>query len=133
MRVIYLLVLIAFLFIYLKPELNSFILPERQWLDKNHFFISGLALTFGIYTCLAMRKAGHHPSWLYRAQNTVIWIAVVCGMIMMIGFEGIKPIVNVAYTLFDVGIVMGLIFSLIWFVGFGKSGLFRQTTKSEGT
>jgi hypothetical protein len=124
MRVTYLLVLIAFLFIYLKPELNSFILPERQWLDKNHFFISGLALMLGIYTCLAMRKAGHHPSWLYRAQNTVIWIAIVSGMIMMIGFEGIKPIVNVAYTLFDVGIVMGLIFSLIWFVGFGKSGFF---------
>jgi len=107
---------VAFAFIYLNPDLNSYILPERLWLDKNHFMISGMALLTSIYTCLAMRKAGHHPFWLYRTQNTAIWIAVLSGLLMLIRFEAIEPIVNVAYTVFDVSVVIGIFLTLFYFI-----------------
>ncbi|MBN1200185.1 MAG: hypothetical protein JXA23_12590, partial [Bacteroidales bacterium] len=122
--IIYGVLLAAFLLIYLKPDLNSYILPERMWLDKNHFWISGLAILAGIYTCLAMRKAGKKPGWLYHLQNISIWIAVVSGLLMMIRFEAIEPIVNLAYTVFDVSVVIGIFLTICYFIGGTKQKAF---------
>lgn len=116
LRILYGILAVAFAYISLNPDLNSYILPERLWLDKNHFLISGVALLTGIYTCLAMRKAGYYPSWLYRTQNIVIWVAVISGLFMLIRFEAIEPIVNVAYTVFDVSVVIGIFLTIFYFI-----------------
>ena len=106
----------GFLFVYYQPDLNSYILPERMWLDKNHFWISGLAILIGIYTCLVMRKAGIKSGWLYHLQNISICMAVVSGFLMVIRFEAIELLVKVAYTMFDLGIVVSILLAMICFL-----------------
>ncbi|HUM33558.1 MAG TPA: hypothetical protein PLQ08_11520 [Bacteroidales bacterium] len=46
--IIYVITAAGLLFIYLKPDLNSYILPERIWLDKNHFILSLIPFLTGI-------------------------------------------------------------------------------------
>ncbi|MBN1199154.1 MAG: hypothetical protein JXA23_07365 [Bacteroidales bacterium] len=116
--------LAAFLLIYLKPDLNSYILPERMWMDKNHFWISGLAILAGIYTCLEMRKAGKKPGWPYRLQNISIWIAVVSGLLMMIRFEAVDMLVRLAYSVFDVSVVISIFLTICYFIGGTKQKAF---------
>lgn len=111
---IYPLLFVAFVFVYLRPDLNSSIFPERMWLDKNHFLISALALIAGIYTCLKMRKEPGKFSWLNRIQSISIWIVVIAGILMLIKFEAINILVGLAYTLFDFGMVCTLTCSSIF-------------------
>jgi hypothetical protein len=108
---------IGFALIYLKPDLYSYILPERMWFDKNHFMISMVALFAGIYTWLSMKKAGLSQSVLGRMQLTFITISIASGFLMMIKFEAIFSLVRIAYTLFDLSVVIITILSIIFFIG----------------
>ncbi len=106
----------GFLLVNFKSDLNSYILPERNWMDKNHFLISGLALLTGLHTGVALRKAGGKPFLLYRCQNIAIWVAVMSGILMMIRFEAIELLVTLAYTVFDLSIVISILLSMIHFL-----------------
>ena len=108
---------IGFAMIYLKPDLHSYILPERMWFDKNHFIISMVALFAGIYTWLSMKKAGLSQSVLGRMQLTFITISIASGFLMMIKFEAIFSLVRIAYTLFDLSVVIITILYIIFFIG----------------
>ena len=100
------------------PKTNylSYILPERMWFDKNHFSISMAALFAGIYTWLSMKKICSSGSILCRLQFIFIAISIVSGFLMMIKFEAIFPLVRLAYTIFDLSIVLSVIFSIIYFL-----------------
>jgi hypothetical protein len=102
--------------VYLKPELNAYILPERLWLDKAHFLITILALLAGIYTWLSMKKDGDSQSLLSKIQWVLITISILSGVLMMIKFEAIEPLVSIAYTVFDVSIVLIIIVSIIYLI-----------------
>ena len=115
--VVYGILTIGFALIYLKPDLHSYILPERMWFDKNHFMISMLALFAGIYTWVSMKKAGLSQSILGRLQLIFITISIVSGFLMMIKFEAIFSLVRIAYTLFDLSIVIITVLSIIFFIG----------------
>jgi hypothetical protein len=114
--VLYVLLLTGFALTYLKPDLNSYILPERIWFDKNHFAITMAALFSGIFTWLEMRKAGLSGSILSRLQFIFIAISIVSGLLIMIKFDAIFPLVRIAYTLFDLGIVLSVLFSITYFL-----------------
>jgi hypothetical protein len=114
--IVYGLLTLGFALVYLKPDLNSYILPERIWFDKNHFAITLIALFVGIYTWLSMKKSGLSQSFLSRLQLVLIVISMVAGFFMMIKFEAIEPIVKIAYTLFDVAIVLSTISSIAYFI-----------------
>ena len=45
--------------VYLKPDVNSYVLPDRLTLDANHFIITILALIAGAYTWIRMKKENH--------------------------------------------------------------------------
>ena len=115
--VVYGILTIGFALIYLKPDLHSYILPERMWFDTNHFMISMLALFTGIYSWVSMKKAGLSQSILGRLQLIFITISIISGFLMMIKFEAIFSLVRIAYTLFDLSIVIITVLSIIFFIG----------------
>jgi len=49
-------------------------------------------------------------------QLIFIVIAIVSGLLMMIKFEAIFPLVRIAYTLFDLSIVFISVGSIIFFI-----------------
>lgn len=114
--IVYGLLIVGFVFVYLKPELNAYILPERLWLDKAHFLITILALLAGIYTWLSMKKDRESQSILSKIQLVLISISILSGGLMMIKFEAIEALVRIAYTVFDLAIVLIIIVSIIYFI-----------------
>ena len=78
--------------------------------------ISMMALFAGIYTWLSMKKAGLSQSILGRLQLIFITISLVSGLLMMIKFEAIFSLVRIAYTLFDLSIVLSVLISIIYFL-----------------
>ena len=57
--------------VYLKPDLHSYILPERIWFDKNHFIISMVALVAAICTGSIMKTDDQPDSTLKRLQSNI--------------------------------------------------------------
>jgi hypothetical protein len=74
------------------------------------------ALFSGIFTWLEMRKVGLSGSILSRLQFIFIAISIVSGLLIMIKFDAIFPLVRIAYTLFDLGIVLSVLFSITYFL-----------------
>jgi hypothetical protein len=112
----YIFVMAVFVLVYLKPDVNSYILPNSLILDKNHFIITVLALIAGVFTLLIMKKKQQSSSLLFRLQLIFLVIAAVSGLLMMIKFDAIYQIVRIAYTLFDVSVVLSVITSIIYLI-----------------
>jgi len=112
---VYGLVIAGLAFIYLKPDVNSFVLPERLTLDTNHFIISIIGLLAGVYSWLQMQKE-QPGSLLSRFQASFLIIAVISGILMMIKFDLIYQIVRIAYTLFDLSIILIILMSIAYFI-----------------
>jgi nitrate/TMAO reductase-like tetraheme cytochrome c subunit len=111
---VYIILTIGFALVYLKPDLNTYILPDRVWLDKNHFLISMIAVFSGIFTWLSMKKEGMSGTILSRLQVICIAVLFVSGLFMMIKLDAILPLVRLAYTLFDLSIVISVVLSIIY-------------------
>lgn len=103
---------LLFLLVFLKPDVSSFVLPERLILDKNHFLISLLALLAGVYTWLLMRKQGRQGTVCGKFLMGILTVVALSGGLMMIRFEAIYPLVRFAYSIFDLGIVLVLLISI---------------------
>ena len=103
-------------FVYLKPDVNSYVLPDRLALDANHFIITVLALIAGVYTWLTMKKENKDRSLLGKLQALSLILAVISGALMMIKFDLIYQIVRVAYTVFDISVVLSICISAIWLI-----------------
>lgn len=102
--------------VYLKPDVNSYVLPDRLTLDANHFIITVIALFAGAYTWIRMRKENRAGTLLCRLQAFFLILAGISGILMMIKFDLIYQIVRVAYTVFDVSVVMSVLISIIYFI-----------------
>ncbi|MCF8296032.1 MAG: hypothetical protein K9J13_00685 [Saprospiraceae bacterium] len=111
---VYIVLTIGFVLIYLKPELNSYILPERMWFDKNHFIMSMIALLFGGFVLADLKKRNLKGKAAFKISIFFMATAVVSGLFMLIKFNSITHIVGVAYTIFDVAVV-GLCFVSIFY------------------
>ncbi len=103
-------------FVYLKPDVNSYVLPDRLALDANHFIITVLALIAGVYTWLMMKKENQAGSLLGKLQAFSLILALILGALMMIKFDLIYQIVRVAYTVFDLSVVFSICISVIWLI-----------------
>jgi hypothetical protein len=114
--IVYGLLTVGFVLVYLKPDLNSYILPERISLDKAHFLITMIALFAGIYTWLSMKKDGASQSFLGKLQLAFNTISIISGIFMLIKFDAIVLLASLAYTLFDVAIVLSTIISIAYFI-----------------
>ena len=102
--------------IFLKPDVNSYVLPDRMTLDSNHFIITIMALIAGSFTWLMMKKENPAGSLLSTLQALFLILAVISGILMMIRFDLIYQIVRVAYTVFDISVVMSVLISIVYFI-----------------
>jgi len=100
------------LFINLTPELNSYILPSRLWLDSNHFLISFAIILLGFYY---YAKLKHHSqerssyrqlSWLLGATTL---IALLSGIVILFKITALS---RIAYNLFDLMLATILLVSI---------------------
>jgi len=114
--IVYGLIIAGLTFIYLKPDVNSYVLPDRMTLDTNHFMITVIALIVGIFAWLQMRKDNLSSSLLGKFQALFLILSVISGLFMMIKFEFIYLIVRIAYTVFDLAIVLGVLTSIIYLI-----------------
>jgi len=103
-------------FVFLKPDVNSYVLPDRLTLDANHFIITLIALAAGAYSWIRMRKENPEGTLLSRLQAFFLITAIVSGILMMIKFDLIYQIVRVAYTVFDISVVGSVLLSIIYFI-----------------
>jgi hypothetical protein len=102
--------------IFLKPDVNSYILPDRMTLDSNHFIITIIALIAGSFTWLMMKKEDPAGSLLSKLQALFLILAVISGMLMMIRFDLIYQIVRIAYTVFDLAVLFSICISIIYLI-----------------
>jgi len=92
------------------------VLPDRLTLDANHFIITVFALVAGAYTWIRMKKENTSGTFLGRLQAIFLILAVISGLLMMIKFDLIYQIVRVAYTIFDLSVVLSVMLSVTFFI-----------------
>ncbi|MGQ9844427.1 MAG: NapC/NirT family cytochrome c, partial [Spirochaetota bacterium] len=116
LAITYLIAIGTFMLVWLKPDVHTYVLPDRMWFDKSHFMISMIALFISAWSYLTMRKDKKNWNLLIRIQLILIALAIISGGLMMIKFDAIESIVKIAYTLFDIVIVAGIFISMIYLV-----------------
>jgi uncharacterized membrane-anchored protein len=114
--IIYGLLIAGLALIFLKPDVNSYVLPDRLTLDTNHFIITFIALIAGVCTWLMMKKENLTGSLLSKLQALFLILAVISGVLMMIKFDFIYQLVRVAYSVFDLSVVFSICISAIWLI-----------------
>jgi len=114
--IVYGLLIAGLALIFLKPDVNSYVLPDRLTLDANHFIISILALIAGAFTLIRMKKDNQSGSLLSKLQVLFLILAIVSGILMMVKFDLIYQIVRVAYTVFDLSVVASVLISIAYFI-----------------
>lgn len=127
----YVIIALGMVFIYLKPDLHSYILPESLWFDKNHFIISLISLIIGIYTILKMRNAATAHLNLYKLQIGLVALAFISGFVMMVKFDAIYNMVRIAYTIFDIAILGSIVTSMVYFIQHQFNRLSEIPKKTE--
>jgi hypothetical protein len=115
--------------VFLKPDVNSYVLPDRLTLDSNHFIISIFALVAGAYTWIRMKKENPSGTLLSKLQAFFMILAFISGILMMIKFDLIYQIVRVAYTVFDISVVLSVLISIVYFINDQFSILKFETQK----
>ena len=114
--IIYGILVIGVAMVFLKPDVNIYVLPDRLTLDANHFSISLFALITGAYTWIRIKKENNSGTILGKLQAVLLILAVISGILMMIKFDLIYQIVRVAYTIFDISVVLTVLISIIYFI-----------------
>jgi len=114
--IVYGLLIAGLALVFLKPDVKSYVLPDRLTLDVNHFIITIIALIAGAYTWIMMKKDNRAGSPLGKLQAIFLALAVISGILMMIKFDLIYQIVRVAYTVFDISVVLSVLISIIYFI-----------------
>lgn len=114
--IVYGLLIAGLALVFLKPDVKSYVLPDRLTLDVNHFIITIIALIAGAYTWIMMKKDNRAGSPLGKLQAIFLALAVISGILMMIKFDLIYQIVRVAYTVFDISVVLSVIVSIVYFI-----------------
>ena len=115
--------------VFLKPDVNSYVLPDRLTLDANHFIITIIALIAGAYSWIRMRKENASGTMLSNLQLFFLILAFISGMLMVIKFDLIYQLVRVAYTVFDISVVMSVLISIVYFINDQFSTLKAETQK----
>jgi len=110
--ILYGIALAVILFITLQPDLNSYILPNRLWLDSNHFIISAVVILLGLF---GLSKLLNDPK---EKSNRIYLIWSLSGMIALTLLSGILILFKIsflsgiAYNLFDL-MLAGILFAAI--------------------
>ncbi|MFO7722454.1 MAG: multiheme c-type cytochrome [Bacteroidales bacterium] len=126
---IYLLLIGGFVLIYLKPALNAYILPERLWFDKNHFPFTLVALISGLVFMLRAKSSSEGKSAFVKAMMALLIITIGSGLLMLFRIDAIKPAIAIAYTIYDVAIVLISMLIIIRIIGWQHTALKAQSAQ----
>ncbi|HEX2867756.1 MAG TPA: multiheme c-type cytochrome [Ignavibacteriales bacterium] len=99
---IYILVLLSALLIVFKEDLNSYILPNRIWLDSNHFIISIAVILLGLFKLSKLWKDVREKSvvkFMFGALSVMILLTLLCGLVIL--FFKLSFLSIIAYNLYD--------------------------------
>ena len=99
-------------------EVNSYAQPDRLTLDANHFIITVFALVAGAYALIRMKEEKTSGSLFGRLQAIFLILALISGILMMIKFDLIYQIVRVAYSVFDVTVVLSVLISIVYLINY---------------
>lgn len=99
-------------------EVNSYAQPDRLTLDANHFIITVFALVAGAYALIGMKEEKTSGSLFGRLQAIFLILALISGILMMIKFDLIYQIVRVAYSVFDVTVVLSVLISIVYLINY---------------
>jgi len=113
---LYTVICISVIVIFLKSDVRSYILPQRIILDSNHFIITVLMLCAGAYVWLKMKKTERKNRVLAKLMGVFLLLAIVSGFLMMVKFGLIYRTVRVAYTIFDLTVILSVIISIFYFI-----------------
>lgn len=109
---VYAFILALTLFITLHPDLNSYILPNRLWLDSNHFIISALIILLGMFGLSKIWNSSKEKpivKYLLWAISLMISITLISGLIMLFNINLLN---GIAYNLYDF-MLAGIMFATI--------------------
>lgn len=113
---IYGIITVGLLLVFLAPGINEYVLPERIWFDKNHFWLAIFAIFIGWYSWVRMKKTGRGKFPMIRFQEAMLIIALISGLLMLVKLESVRFITIMAYTLFDVAVAISVVISIAWFI-----------------
>ncbi len=110
---------VAALFLSQQPELMSYMLPTRFWLDADHFAFAAAVLVAGVLGLLAEVRAkraiaaagARSPFGTIVAAELVVALilAVVSGVLMLVKLGGLNSLTRAAYTAFALSLVLLLL------------------------
>jgi len=113
---------IAALAVSQQPDLMSYMLPTRFWLDANHFAVAALVLVAGVLGLLATVRANRavaaagarSPLGTVVAAElaAALILAVVSGILMLLKPGGLSAVTRAAYTAFDLSLSLSLVGTL---------------------
>ncbi len=92
--------IIAVIILYLKTGLPEYMLPERFFLDANHFIISLINMLIGIITLVVLRNKSE-DLFLQKIIITLLIVSAFSGFLMIIQFNAIFHFIRYTYTVFD--------------------------------
>ncbi|HQK71543.1 MAG TPA: hypothetical protein PL101_10595, partial [Bacteroidales bacterium] len=116
LAVLHLLIIAATAVVFLKPDVRSYVLPSRLALDANHFIITMAALIAGAVVWVRLRNEKRNNSLMGKTQAVLLILAIVSGFLMIIKFDQIYSIVRVAYTVFDLAVVLSILISALYLI-----------------
>ncbi|MFO7616667.1 MAG: multiheme c-type cytochrome [Bacteroidales bacterium] len=100
----------AGIFTLFAKELAQYMFPSRIFLDSTHFLIGAGILLLGLWAYFDALRVKEGKRSRSRIMGVFILIALISGLFMLVELP-ILPVVNqVAYTLFD----LGLLAILVW-------------------
>lgn len=113
---LYLLIIAATAVVFLKPDVRSYVLPSRLVLDANHFLITVAALMAGAVVWVKLRNEKRNAAFMAKTQAALLILAIISGFLMIIKFDQIYAIVRIAYTVFDLAVVLSVLISSVYLI-----------------
>lgn len=98
----------AGIFGYFAGDLGSYMFPTRLFLDGNHFLISAFVFLTGIWFYLNYELI---PGRFIRMTplSVSLFVAFISGLLMLVKFEFIETISQLAYTVYDLSLITILV------------------------
>jgi hypothetical protein len=114
-------VFLGSLIILFQPELSHYALPNRFWLDSNHFIISILVLFIALLFAIGQSQKTN-------ILFVLIAIAIASGSLMLLNLPLLDFFTRIGYTVFDLTLVLLLI--MLSMISVNHLILLKQETKT---
>ncbi|MGC8845644.1 MAG: multiheme c-type cytochrome [Candidatus Hydrogenedens sp.] len=108
---VYLLILVGVFILIIKPDIAFWVIPERLWFDKNHFYVTAFPVFVSLFFLITQHRDAHSKilSWI---TGLFLVIAIISGGIMASKGNQLTSLIRISYTLFDMAITALILCSI---------------------